>query len=523
MADTSEEKPYSSFVFDKYGTFRNYIRKADLFYSLQAIWAHCNYQQLMKFVLPKYITGVPANYRLSKNKEFLTKMAPWELEIIAKELLIHSPTLGGKKNFCVWSDLAKAVEKLKSLENDIVGKFISKENLLSEVKRISHRQFPWQQIPNRNKMIRYWKIYSKLDTYFYEAYSVSFSHFYTITMSLYGSFTKNFSLKYPPLIELGSINIEIVNQILLFVSQNYLDIQELLRGELSMYHDYTYVYHSLVGYPLIIITYNNQDYIICPLSTFFFNRITDGIYYDLIDKNNPNVDKIKNLIGESFQEYVGEFLTALAGESMQIIPEKRYGGSRNIKDTVDWVVIDNDTNALFVECKAKRMTISAKAELEDSGELEKDLSILADAVKQAYVSLINYQKGNYPPSFPKTKRQYVVISTLEEWYLFGDHLFKKLNSIVKEKLTESKIDLGIMDDSPFFVTSASTIEKLSHILSSHSIDDVFKELAENKKRKMWHIDTYILDKYQDLINQSENPFEEEFNGFIDETIAELRS
>jgi|GEM_PF-863893 len=519
-----EEKPYDDFVFGKYTTLRNYIRKADLFLSLQAIWAHCNHQQLKNFELPKFITGEPPKYRSAGSQEVVLQygLAPWELEIIARELLIHAPVIGGSKNFCIWDHLSGAVNKLKSLENDIGGRYITVENVLNETKRISHRQFPWQQIPNLNKMIRYWKIYSKLSSHFEGVFSVSFSHFYAITMSLFGTFTHQFALTYPPRVELGSINMDTLVLVLQLVSLDYLDIKQKLKSELSMFHDYVYAYNSLIGYPLIKIDFGNKTYLTCPLPTLFLNRITDGVYYNLIDDRNINADKIKNDLGSAFQSYVGEYITATTESTLRLLPEQRYGSSHHRKDTVDWVAIDHNNDALFIECKSKRMTTLAKAELDDGGQLDNDLSLLAEAIKQAYERLLDYQNGMYPSLFVKTRRQFIVIATLEEWYLFGDFLNVRLNELVKEKLIQAKIDLSILEKSPFFIASTSTIEQLSHILAKHKIEDIFDELVVDRDKRLWHIDTYILKKYRELLNNSNNPFDREFNEFVENTIRGLQ-
>lgn len=525
MPEDSLEKPYSAFVFDKYCTLRNFLRKADLFQSLQAIWAHCNLQQIANFQLPSYIVGEPSGYRSARTRDAFIKfhVLPWELEIIAKELIINAPLIGGKKNLAHWKHFSTAINKLKHLEDDIAGQFTSEENVLSELKRISHRQFPWQTRPDTDKAIRYWKIYSELGSNIEDVYGVPFAHYYTVALVLFAIYIKNFALNYPPKIELGSINIATLEKLLRFLALDYEVANELLKTELSMYHDYAYAYHSLRARPLIKITHRGRDYLVCPLPTFLFNRVTDGIYYDLISSANPSAEEAKNKIGESFQAYIGEYLTVCTQTAAMVIPESGYGGTRHRKDTIDWLLVDKNTDGLFIECKAKRMTYGAKTELENDGAVDSDLSKLADAVVQAYLSILDYKNGLYPHTHPVTRKQFVAIVTLEEWYLFGDHLKPKLDAYIKEKLAIVSIDEKVTEEIPFFIFSASSMEKLAHILSVETLESIFAEAASDPQKKYWHVDNYILDKYQQLLSQTNNPFSNEYDVFIEQTLASLNN
>lgn len=102
------ESPYSDFVFDKYCTLRNYIRKANLINSLYAVWVHTNYLQFNDFRLPSLIKKAPQQYQNNKGRQTFIKygVSEWELEIVARELLIHGSLIQYRKDFCDWNHLA---------------------------------------------------------------------------------------------------------------------------------------------------------------------------------------------------------------------------------------------------------------------------------------------------------------------------------------------------------------------------------------------------------------------------------
>jgi hypothetical protein len=133
------------------------------------------------------------------------------------------------------------------------------------------------------------------------------------------------------------------------------------------------------------MSYQGNDAIVCPLMTLLFWRFTGGLYYELIA--DP---RFANEFGEGFQTYVGEVIErACPDPKKQRIPEQDYAVGKMKKRTVDWIVAD-EQSALFIECKAKRLSWGAKASLVDLGPLEADIDSMASAVVQVYKTVTDY-------------------------------------------------------------------------------------------------------------------------------------
>jgi hypothetical protein len=507
-------------VFSAYTPFRNLLRKMDLFKSLQAVWAHSVFQQFNR-KLPPYIINCPIGYRHATNTHDFIKfhMHLWELETVTKEILINSPELGANKNLANWRYLSKTVNRLKELEETIAQIFSTQENVLLELHRISHRQFPWQTLPTSDKLIRYWKIYEPLQDYFKQKYEIDFDVYMTISMMLFGFYLDHFALIYPPNIELRQIKQVYFDNFLKYTCRKASELESELKSQLKMNQDYVYAYHSLKAYPLVKADFQTNEYVTCPLPTLLLNRTTEGIFYDLI-----NVPGFDNAFGNSFQNYVGSYLKKRTNQYCEVLPEQTYGPRRHKKQTIDWIVTDQENSALFIECKTKRMTVGAKAALTNLELLQADLNKIAEAVVQTYETTIDYENGLYPQRDNSPYRKiYIIIATLEEWYLFGDKTKLLLEQEVLSIFREKGLDSNYLKKYHYFIISTENIEILGELLTKRTIQDIFQPKLEDPNLSLWHIRTYLYDKFPSELSTITNPFEEEYNHFLDRTLEKMQT
>ena len=199
--------------------------------------------------------------------------------------------------------------------------------------------------------------------------------------------------------------------------------------------------------------------LVCPLPDLIFKQITGGIYYLL-----PWTGGAGNALGESFQDYIGEVLTASKLQNKySILAEKEYGKSK--KDTVDWIVSDKES-ALFIECKTKRYTGSSKEELLEDKSTDNDLDDMATAIVQIYKTIRDYRAGLYPMfSFSENLKIYPVVVTMEEWFLMGEGL-EKINEKVLKYMQEENLPLEWIDSMVYSICSSNAFEQISQLLKN---------------------------------------------------------
>ncbi len=503
-------------IFNYYTPYRNVFRKLDLQKSLRAVWAHSIFQQFKKR-LPNDLINLPIGYRnASNNIDFMRfGLHTWQLEILARETIINSPRLGKKKSLLNWKYLAKVTNQLKEIENKIEELFISRDNVLLETYRIAHRQFPWQQPPDRNTIIRYWKIYQNLDSFFKIFYNLTFRLYYAVGLMLFGHFLNDEKLLYPPNIK-ADIQLKHLDSFLERTCLDYPQFLAQLKAELQLNENYCYAFNSLRAHPLIKIKNFKKEQIFCPLPTLLFDRITRGIFYDLIKE--PGFD---NAYGHSFEEYIGDFLRHALKSNLTVIGEQEYGSDRQRKKSVDWILVGEES-ALFIECKTKRLRVKSKSGLTDTNSLQNDLNKMASAVVQNYKTYLDYKKGEYPHLKYEQKRKiFILVVTLEEWYIFGDVVTEMLQNEIDTLLSEENIDKSIITEAPYTISSADNIELLASVLRENTIKEVFSSLLDNQSRRLWNFKTHLLDKFAKESKTLVNPFNEEYEKFISETIADL--
>ncbi len=138
---------------DLYKPFRNYMPRFPLLDSLQNIWLfaeHLSGQGL--HAGPLRFQDRPLPFAL-KDSVF-----PWDLELLSREVILNSqPT--GDKSFSRWADLSRAINFVRHIDNEISKRTLSQRDVLRELHRIVHRQFPWQKPPSASSIMRYLKIF----------------------------------------------------------------------------------------------------------------------------------------------------------------------------------------------------------------------------------------------------------------------------------------------------------------------------------------------------------------------------
>src|SRR5260370_12366637 len=123
--------------YEDYKPFRNYMRKFSLVESLVDVWRY-SLHVLNDAPLPAdYAIGKPPFEPIKRN------VWPWELDILAREIVLNATTKGDR-SLRRWNDLAGAINHIKRLDNEAYWAFGDQRDVLLEMHRIVHRQFPWQ-------------------------------------------------------------------------------------------------------------------------------------------------------------------------------------------------------------------------------------------------------------------------------------------------------------------------------------------------------------------------------------------
>jgi hypothetical protein len=137
---------------ESYKPFRNYMRHFSLADSLIDVWRY-SLHIVENAPLPlDYAVGKPPLEQIKRH------IWPWELDILAREIVLNAVPKGDR-SLRRWDDLAGAINHIKRLDNEAYTAFGDQRDVLLEMHRIAHRQFPWQTGMGVGSLMRAFKIF----------------------------------------------------------------------------------------------------------------------------------------------------------------------------------------------------------------------------------------------------------------------------------------------------------------------------------------------------------------------------
>lgn len=495
--------------YETYKPLKNALCKLKTDESLLIIW---NYTAFLHGRNPLF-TDIETS-REYMNLDYIQKrrsMSECELELLTREVTLHSeenPHM--PKTLRKLDYLAGCINKIKSIDGKIAELYINTDNILLELHRLGHRQFPWQlKNPSTEYFTRYYKIFSEpsLAKLVNDSVGVPIRDFYIIASLLWGFFLDRVALNYPPRIEVSEITLEKLDAFISHLSCGLDEYRNKVKEGQELNEKFNYTPNIGRYFPIIRMNYFGVDSLVCPDSTLFFWRVTDGLYYEIY-----NLTDFGNNFGSSFQKYVGDVLEK-ACKKLKYFEENKYGSRHNEKDSVDWIVED-ESCVLFIECKTKRMLEKSRVELFDISKLDEDLGKMAGFVVQTYINIKEYREGNYPHyPFDKDKKIFPMVVTLENWLLYGK-LLEKLDILIKEKMQENNISLEWLKEMPYCICAVDEFEEFIQIADKKGICEVLNGKLFDSEKRLWTLDVYLHNQFKEEKDATAFLFDDDFKNIL---------
>jgi hypothetical protein len=500
-------------LYDLYKPLRNRLRAVDLRESLVVVRRYID-RVLHGNALPNDI-DMPAVYR--HVDPIKLGLYAFQLEALCKEIIINSPyNPRAGETLRSWKYFANVLNKLKQLENAAYNPHLNRDRIWTEFVRIAHRQFQWQEsVPSAALFMRYYKLYSSdhLFEIFLKRYGYTPEKHFLIGLTAAGHFFEHFALRAPIENEIKQIENHEIQFHFNLVSLDVDELRGILAADNQVDSNYAYRFNRLRSYPLVYSDKYGSDEYWCPIPELYLWRITDGLFYDLVQPG-----EFGDRFGRSFQDYVGEvLLAATAHTDLKVIPEQYYNVGRQQKATVDWILYDTD--AVFVKAKTKRMAQSAKEEIETDEALHAQLEHQARHVLQLYKALIDYENGLYP-SFPfiPSAEVFPVVVTLENWHLFGHEQLDHIDRRVRELLTSEAIDTSICERHPYTFCSMSEFERCAAVFSRTGIREALRGKTQSVEHRAWELGPYLAEKFPEDWGRAGFLFQGEFDKLFSELL-----
>ena len=470
--------------YTRYKPLRNFLRQCDLEHSVRDLWAMSRY--IFDRTAPGLqLHGKPPNVKL---KDYVF---PWDVLTYAKEVILHA-TPGGPKRLDSFASVRFLANSVKQLENYAAQLRNEPDNVLAELHRIGHRQFPLQSHDDERALLRYLKVFGTTDvqSILRDTTGLGIREFYFLGMAIGGHLMQRFDVNADQDYSYFGIDRRRSTAFFRMLSRPVARMREDIE-EVQVYDpDWEYAWNPLEAHPMVALDPMHPNRLYCPIPALLLKRVSRGLYYDMVKAKGFTTP-----FGDAFQRYVGEILsTVFVGSAFSVHAESPYYIGKDLHHGADWILSGPDAN-LFIECKTKRMRQDAKFSLTGPSLVE-EIGKIADAVVQLYKNIQDAEDGhaNWKPNgLPN----YPVVVTLEDWYLFGPLPQGYLKETLAERMRRTGLQEGLLHSKPYAVASARELEMLAPVVRSVGVDKFFRQKGTTDYRH-WMLDAFARECFPDV-------------------------
>jgi hypothetical protein len=231
-------------------------------------------------------------------------------------------------------------------------------------------------------------------------------------------------------------------------------------------------------------------------------------------------DAFGKALGSSFQGYIGEVLRrSVSNCKLSVLGEEKYGTKKRPEATCDWMLVEGIEAAAYIECKSKRLRLDARMAVGTA--LDDELGKLADGIVQLYKTLKDHKDGRYPNlEFVSGRKQFPIVVTLEEWYLFGEPTLKKLRDAVRNRMIAQDLSQEWLTNSPYSVMSINEFESAVHIIDQVGVAAFFEGKLRESEYCAWTYENYMRERWRDKWVQCRSIFNKNGEDLFDQFLAD---
>ena len=301
----------------------------------------------------------------------------WFLAYVAKELLLFSSDVIWNRRMTL-DDLSRLAKFY--LDRILDSEFKEPEDTAWKAKiswniKVHYEQMVWQ-LPLRSYLARShytmfehpWPKYRKQQQEFSDLfagiYGIDTRAFYWITIGLLAQFHKAPGLDKAALARMdipgseGACTIENIDKVLGHLSVTY---EEFCKEQGKCRHPHPWERKYELNYlrKRPIITNRNGD-ILSPIPRLIIDKMTDGIYYDIMDycsENHIDFRKYATVLGSLFHGYVGLLFSHVYKLGVSLQDADDYFGTDARHPICDWILFEDDA-VILIECKNSRLPLS---------------------------------------------------------------------------------------------------------------------------------------------------------------------
>lgn len=459
-------------MYQYYKPLRNHLRGFNLWSGLGAAYSYMQFLQ-WKAPLPPQLM----NAALARGQSAMRAGLHGHLvELMTRELLLNAELRGGKP-FDQAVHAFGTMRKIVNLEDTYWGLHETRsKDMMLQMSRLAFQQFPYQVPLTNGALARYRLLYghSQIAPIVEAEFGLSPTELFQIILLLLEELHHSPT---PPFAFLKDAEPTIREPILALrerLSASVVDMRAELAERQTFGVNWAFSFNALRGRPLLHA--GNPQSVMCPLPIMLAQRLTDGLYFDLIRADGSFGDRV----GGAFEDYVGELAGRIGDGWLDLLKEVRWGKPE--RRSIDWIMSDRQAS-LFVECKLGRLDIASQTEMSGEPPFAAAIKRLAGYVGQVYATLTDALAHRYPHWAPDGRPIHPVVVTFHEWFCFGPFFYSHLSKLIDENFEKRGLDRTLLERYPYSVCSVAEFEGLLEACRDHGIDQVLghKKLPEHRQ------------------------------------------
>lgn len=388
---------------------------------------------------------------------------PWELETLAVQSFLTPRHI--VQRFYKCEDFATAAtftNMLRELENQDFGakSEANQIQIFNEMHRIGQRQFPWQR-GGVNLADFYRPLYlygqGRCAEYFAAAHGLTVSDFALVGFALFAMFSRSPYAFRPPNLSDMELTRDIVEaglKLLTIPLSGAGAAQRALVAETGAANwPIAYQPSILRRFPVLGVG-GRPEQLMAPLPILALQRVTFELYYDLMAGGG----ELRNEIAKRFEQYSADFIRAMM-PAFEVEAEYRYAGKRKgaAFDSPDILVDHDGALAVVIECKATKLTISAKFADNPATEAGTRYAEIGRGVFQLWRFFAHTRMGLTGRTLTDTTAG--IVLTLDTWLVMAqtlrDHVLEEANA-----LADTDTDIIPVDRRPITFAAIQDFERL---------------------------------------------------------------
>jgi hypothetical protein len=445
---------------------------------IRLMWALNAMQSGREHCIRSLIYGYP-DQAISENFLEKSSIYPWELETLSNEILTiskHPYYRVFRHKF--WKDSAELVNLLRNLEDSEFSEYQNDIRIQVELGRIAARQFAWQRgFVNIANIYRNVFIFGgeKCSKFFLDKNNISISNVLLVGFAIRSLFHERDIVR--PIKDLQvlsrlGINYDDILNTLDIICAPIDSIRNTKQSNLPDYGQPMAYRPSILRSIPCFFTKRNKKSLICPLPDLIIDRLTNGLFYDVIGGGGP----IREELGMRFEMYCYNLiLNSFCDENWK--KELSYSTKFGQVQTPDIMMMNNEGSiTLSIECKATRM--GSLALFGQNPTSDRGYEEIAKGIMQLWRFNSHCRSRVSPLKMSKNSKS--LLLTRDEWFAGRSLIIKEIIDMANEMADASSHYISIEDRKPVAFCSISEFERMLSTATINSLLDTVDIAAESK-------------------------------------------